>query len=84
MTEEDQYKKLVNVLTKLTETVTMVSVKNELSQLTEKYSLFTENAKVFESVQSHASLLCDGPAVPPKGMAANGNSIVSNSAADLM
>ena len=84
MTNEEQYIKVSNILTKLSETVTVSAIKGELQYLINKYSLLSENSKVFNSIESHASMLLDGPVTPPKGMTPNGTSIVSNSAADLL
>ena len=84
MTNVEQYKKIINILTKLSETVTIPSAKNELNNLSERYSLLIENSKMYESSLCHASAILDGPITPPKGMASNGNSINSNSAKDLL
>ena len=84
MTPEEQYKKVSTILTKLSETVTVNTLKNELTHLVNKYSMLSENSKVFESIESHASMLLDGSSSLPNGINSKKKSIVSNSAMDLL
>jgi hypothetical protein len=84
MTLEEEYNKLVSILSKLSEKVTIPSAKNEIIQLVEKYKIGALNESAGVSTQSHASLLLGGPVQPRKGMTKQGTTKLSNASADLL